>query len=266
MRILWLGFVDPEQQRPYVRRLVAYLNEIADPGVEFAFSGISPPDRYLHRMTELRSSVQAIAHAVEAERDGYDAVVLGHFQDAGLYEARAALEIPVVGLGETSMLYACTLGFRIGLITIDPVFVPWHEEQVRTYALEPRVVGVRAMETGVDLFMRAFEAEDAYEEVLRQFEEQARPLVAAGVEVLIPAGGLPALLFCERRGFAVDGAVVLNPIAVAAKQAEVAVNLRALNGTGPSRAATFARPSEEARAEFLEQAGRVGVPTDVVLS
>jgi allantoin racemase len=265
VRILWLGFVDPEQQRPYVRRLVAYLNEIADPGVEFAFSGLSPPDRYLHRITERRCSVQAIARSVEAEREGYSAVVLGHFQDAGLHDARAALEIPVVGLGEISILYACTLGFRVGLITIDPVFVPWHEEQVRSYALEQRVVGVRAMETDVDLFMRAFEAEDAYEEVLRQFEAQARLLVAAGVEVLIPAGGLPALLFRERRGFAVDGAVVLNATAVAAKQAEVAVKLRTLNGTGPSRAATFARPSEEALAEFLEHAGRAGAPSDVVL-
>src|SRR5262249_59528807 len=110
-------------------RLLAYLNELAAPGFEFAFSGIAPPDRHLDRLTELRCSAQALAAAIEAERDGVDAIVLGHFQDAGLWELRSAASIPVVGLGESSMLYACQLGYRFGLITIHPNFVEWHEEQ-----------------------------------------------------------------------------------------------------------------------------------------
>lgn len=258
MRILWQGFTHPVENRPYVDRLLAYLDEISSKGVEWEFAGIDPPDRYLHRMTELRCSVQAIASAVEAERRGFDCVVVGHFQDAGLYEARAALEIPVVGLGESAMLYALQLGRRFGLVTIDPVFVRWHEEQVARYALDERFAGVRAMETSVELFMRAFEDEEAAAGVRGQFEGQARSLVDAGAEVIVPAGGLPALLFQRIHGFAVDGAVVLNPTPVAAKLAEVAVALRRLNGTGPARVGMFARPSDEALAEFLAQAGRMG--------
>ena len=255
MRILWQGFTDPVVHEPYVRRLTDYLSAIADPGTEFEFSGVSPPDRYVHRITELRCSVQALRKMIERE-DEFDGMILGHFQDAGLWEARAALGLPVVGLGEGALLHACTLGWRIGLITIDPVFVRWHEEQVRQYGLETRVVGVRAMRTSVELYMRAFEEREAYDEVRRQFEQQARPLVEAGVEVLVPAGGLPALLLGRTEMLAIDGAVVLNATLVAAKQAELAVKLRRANGTGPSRASTFARPSAEAVEEFLEQTRR----------
>jgi hypothetical protein len=51
-RIVWQGFVDPDAQRPYVERLVAYLGAVADEGTEFGFVGLSPPDVHLHRLTE----------------------------------------------------------------------------------------------------------------------------------------------------------------------------------------------------------------------
>ena len=261
MRILWQGFVDPTAHHAYVDRLVAYLSDIAGPDTRFEFRGLDPPDRHLHRITETRCAAQAVANVIEAEQEGFDAVIIGHFQDSGLWDARAAVDIPVLGLGETAMLHACTLGHRIGLITISPVFVHWHEEQVVRYRLENRVVGIRAMETSVELYMRAFDDDAAYREVRRQFVEQAAPLAAAGVEIVIPAGGLPALLLRDERDLEIDGATVLNPTPVAAKQAEAAVALREIAGVRTSRRSTFARPSREARDEYLEQmSGAAALP------
>lgn len=252
-RILWQGFVHPSVHGAYVDRLVGYLQELAGPEVTFEFRGLDPPDRHLHRLTENRCAIQAVANVIEAEEEGFDAVIIGHFQDSGLWDARSAVDIPVVGLGECAMLHACTLGYRLGLITIAPAFIRWHEDQVVRYRLEQRVTGVRAMNTTVDLYMQAFEEAGAYDEVRRQFVEQAAPLAAAGAEVIIPAGGLPALLMRAEHGFEVGGAIVLNPTPVAAKQAQAAVELRRLNGTGTSRHSTFAKPSPEARREYLEQ-------------
>lgn len=258
-RIAWQGFTDLVANKPYVDRLVAYLNDVADPGISFEFSGINPPDHYVHRLTELRCSVQAAAAAIELERDGIDGVVLGHFQDAGLWELRSTLSVPVVGLGESSMLWSCQLGYRFGLITIHPNFVEWHEQQVRAYSLTGRCAGVRAMDTDVDVFMRAFAGDEtSIRYVESQFEEHGRELAAAGAEVLIPAGGLPALLLGTRRGYCVDGAVVLNTNAIAAKQAEVAVKMRALSGTEPCRTGTFKRASAEAIEEFVTLARTLG--------
>ena len=250
MRLLWQGFTDPVAHKPYVDRLVSYVNEIAGPGVTWEFAGVSPPDRHLHRISEARCALLAVANVIERERE-FDAVLMGHFQDAGLWDARAALDVPVVGLGESAMLHACTLGWRVGLVTIDPIFVPWHEEQVRRYGLENRVVGVAAMQTPLELYMRAFEDGDGSEEVWQRFQEAARPLVAQGVEVLIPAGGLPALLLGQDGQRDVDGAIVLNATAVAAKQTQAAAELRRVAGTAPSRAGGFAKPPRGAVEDLL---------------
>ena len=49
--------------------------------------GITPHDSYAHALVEMRCAREVICNAVRAEREGYDAFVIGHFQDAGLYEA-----------------------------------------------------------------------------------------------------------------------------------------------------------------------------------
>jgi hypothetical protein len=109
------------------------------------------------------------------------------------------------------------MGRQLGLVTIDPVFIDWHERQVRAHGLEQRVTGVRAIHADLAGFMRAFTDDASYARGRADFVEQVRPLVAAGAEVIIPAGGLPMLLFARERPFIIDGALVLNGIAVVAK-------------------------------------------------
>jgi allantoin racemase len=252
VKIWYQSFVDPDQQAAYCSALAQALKGIAGHDVAFDIHGIVPPDLELHRLTEFRCARQVIRHAVEAQQQGYDAFAIGHFQDGGLYEARATVDIPVLGLGEAAMLYACTLGQKIGLVTINPVFIPMHEEQIQRYGLANRVVAVKAIETDPALLVRAFTDKDTFEKILRQFRKEVEPLVNAGIEVIIPAGGLPALLFSRLKNFTVGKALVLNCIAVLAKMTETAVALNRLDGTGASRAATFQQPSAKALREFIE--------------
>ena len=39
---------------------------------------------------------------MEAQKQGYDAMAITHFQDAGLAEVKSVADIPVLGLGETT--------------------------------------------------------------------------------------------------------------------------------------------------------------------
>ena len=55
----------------------------------------------------------------------------------------------MLGLGETTLYHACTLGRKLGLVTINPTFIPWHEDQVIRYGLQQRVIGVRAVDAKV---------------------------------------------------------------------------------------------------------------------
>lgn len=252
IRIWYQGFTHPVVNRNYVDRLQSHLDAIAPPGVAAAFNGVEPPASHLHALEEFRCAARAIQNAIHAQEEGYDAFVLGHFQEAGLDEIKAALDIPVLGLGEASMLYACTLGRRFGLITIDPVYIPWHEDQLVRAGLTQRSAGVCAMQTTPAHYMRAFAEEEAYRDVLAQFREQARPLLDAGADVLIPAGGLPMLLLSREEGLAIDGAPVMNGINVLVAMAAAAVRLKRLDGLAVSRRSNFRKPPDGAVREFLD--------------
>ena len=250
-RLWYQSFVHPVEQAPYIERLQSQLDLVAAPGHRFEVQGLDPPDHLFHPLTEFRCSAQTIRNALEAERAGYDAVVIGHFQEPGLLECRGALDIPVIGLGEATLLAACSMGRRIGLVTIDPIFIDWHEQQVKAHGLDQRVVGIRAIEVNLPAFMRAFTDDASYAEVRADFVDQVRPLIAAGAEVIIPAGGLPMLLFARESPFVIDDALVLNGIVVLAKAAEMALALRRLTGAVVSRRGTYAKASPECVQEFL---------------
>lgn len=250
IRIWYQGFTDPVAHANYVDRLRQHLDAIAGDGVSVEFHGVVPPASQLHPVEELRCSLGAMANALRAQEEGYDAFAMGHFQEAGIHEIKSMLDIPCLSLGETSMLFACTLGRKIGLVTIDPVFISWHEDQIIRAGLSQRVIGVRAMRTSPADYMRAFADEDAYRDVLEQFREQARPLLDQGADVLIPAGGLPMLLLSRETGLTIDGAPVLNGINVLVKTAETAVRLKRIDGLAVSRRSNYARPSDAAMAEF----------------
>ena len=250
-RLWYQSFVHPVEQAPYIERLQGLLDSAAGHGFRFEVHGLDPPDHLFHPLTEFRCAAQTIRTALEAERAGYDAFVIGHFQEPGLLEFRGAVDIPVVGLGEANLLAALSMGRRIGLVTIDPIFIDWHERQVRAYGLDQRVTGVRAIHVDLPGFMRAFTDEASYAKVRTDFVDQVRPLVEAGAEVIIPAGGLPMLLFARECPFVIDGALVLNGIAVVAKAAEMALALRRLTGSVVSRRGTYAKASAECVDEYL---------------
>ena len=257
MRILWLSFVDAAHNAPYFERLACYLNDIAAPGTTVDVAGTSPPDRDFGRLTEFRCAALAIDRCIDAEARHYDAFVMGHFQDPGLYEARSAVRIPVIGAGESTLHFAAQLGRRLGLVSIDPVFEVWHHEQAERYGLRDRISGVVGLGFVPDDFNPAFAGDDAALARIRAiFEEKADPLVADGADVIIPAGVLPALLLCRKGGYKVRHAPVVNCASVALKTAEMVVALHKLEGLEPSRGPSFALAPDRAVADFRQLIGQ----------
>jgi len=85
-------------------RLKAMPDLAASPSFQFEVHGLTPPDRHFSALTELCCAIQTVRNAIAAERAHFRASVIGHFQERGLTECRATLDIPVVGLGEASLL------------------------------------------------------------------------------------------------------------------------------------------------------------------
>src|SRR5262245_54526738 len=252
-RIWYQSFVHPTEQAPYMQRLQALLAGVAGPGMHFEVHGLDPPDHAFHPLTEFRCAGQVIRNAVQAERAGYDAFVVGHFQEPGLLEIRSSVDIPVIGLGEANLLAGLTIGYRLGLVTIDPIFIPWHDRQVRLHGLAERVVGTTALKMNLPSFMKAFTDETAYTTVRAQFVAQVKPLIEQGAEVIIPAGGLPMLLFARESPFIIERTPVLNGIAVVAKATEMALALKSITNVFVSRRSTYAKAPAAAISEFLAQ-------------
>lgn len=255
MRIFWQSFVDKAVNAPYLDKLSTYLNAIAAPGTEVHVEGLTPPDRDFGRLSEMRCAIKAIDNGMRAEESGFDAFVLGHFQDPGLYELRSALQIPVAGAGEATLLAASQLGRRLGLVTLDAAFVVWHHEQADRYGLGSRVAQVVGMGCVPADFAAAFAGDEAaHARMLQGFADCAQPMVAAGCDVIVPAGVLPGLLLCGQHDFRIGHAPVVNCAAVALKSAEMWVQLQRINGTQPSRGPSFALANARAREDFRRYA------------
>lgn len=249
-KIWFQGATDRVHMAPYIAKVEAHLKSILEPEFEATFHTTTPPATTTHAITEFRIARNLIRNAVEAERQGYAAMAITHFQDAGLMEVKSVVEIPVLGLGETTLFHACTLGRKLGLVTINPVFIPWHEEQVIRYGLQQRVVGVRAVNATVKDFIDAFASSDAFDKLRPLWERECNILLDAGADVIVPAGGLPMMLY---GGSEIDGAPVVNGITVIAKSAEMAIKLRKHGAGVISRRSNFVKPPEKALREFLEQ-------------
>ena len=253
-KIWFQGATDRVHMAPYIAKVEAHLKSILDPDFSATFHSTTPPATTTHAITEYRIGRNLIKNAAEAERQGYAAMAITHFQDAALAEVKSVVDIPVLGLGETTLFHACTLGRKLGLVTINPVFIPWHEDQVIRYGLQPRVVGVRAVQATVADFIDSFASEDAKRKLAPKWERECRILLEAGADVIVPAGGLPMMLFGSERGANIDGAPIVNGVTLIAKMAELAVRLREQTGMfAVSRRSNYVKPPEKALREFLEQ-------------
>lgn len=251
IRIFWQSFVDETASAPYLKQLKAYLANAAAPDTSVDVRSVSPPDRDFGRLSELRCAVRAIDASFDAEDEGYDAYVMGHFQDPGLYEIRSSLRIPVIGTGEATLLAASQLGRRLGLVTLDSAFQVWHMEQAERHGLSHRLVRVASLDSTPAGFSAAFDGNaDAKAELLASFIDCANIVLDAGADVIVPAGVLLGLLVSGEHGLTVGHAPVINCATVALKAAEMWVQLHRLNGTEPSRGPSFALTNARARGDF----------------
>src|SRR5258705_2219763 len=224
-RIWAQGATDQVGHRNYLAELLPHMRACTDPGFELEFKTMTPSVTTVHALSEFRFSREVVRNAIAAEREGYDVFFMNHFQDVGLYDARASVKIPVLGLGEATLLHACTMGRKLGLLAINPAFIPAHNEQIYRYGLQQRIAGIRAMEANISDYMEAFTSPAKKSELQASFEREARRLIDSVADVIVPTGGIPMMLFGKEPDANVDGAPIVNGVTVVIKAAETAVKL-----------------------------------------
>ena len=89
------------------------------------------------------AEVGVLRAVVAAERDGFDAFVIGCCYDPALTQARELTSMPVIGPLESSVMLARLFGHRFSVVTDHSKAVPELEDRVRVYGLEATVARCR---------------------------------------------------------------------------------------------------------------------------
>jgi Asp/Glu/hydantoin racemase len=98
---------------------------------------------------DVESVVRPLARTVSARDNDCDAFVIACFSDPGLHACREATSKPVLGIAESGILTALTLGQRFGVISILKTSIPRHLRYVGQMGMQARFAGDRAVGLGV---------------------------------------------------------------------------------------------------------------------
>ncbi len=215
-----------------------YIRSIMAPGTTVTFG-------WMEKTTSLLSSiylgmvndVYMVNNILEAERQGYDAAMVGPHWDPGLLAAREAATIPVTGPCESSMMIAQTLGSRFAVLTVFDGYVPMIERIIRIYGFEARAITrrpVRRFGMSYDNFFQCLQGTS--DEFLVSFEKTARECIADGADVIIAGGQILGPAFIKHRFFTVPntGVPVVDCAACGLKLAEMLVCMRRTIGLSKS--------------------------------
>lgn len=247
MRILWdeatsgLPAMDPVWQL-----LQKYFTRVARPDSELVLRHAAVSGNYVRSLhTELLNNPAVVETAIHGEQDGFDAVVLGCWADP-LWEAREAVNIPVIGIGEASMLLACSLGYKFAVITVAPGVIPTIELDLRMYGLQDRAIHrpVRSLDPASDIELLLESVTDPHKRLIPNFERVARQCIEDGAEVIIVGCGYygPILSMHGYNEIPGSGVPVLDCSAAGLKMAEAMADLRKSIGLNKSTTLFFRRP------------------------
>lgn len=257
--ILWIQVFSSRERNPdYHRALESHLRSIVEPGTEIdvhgtkkgglgeqfrIFQAIDTPD-IIENVLKCKFALD------EKGNRRYDAFVSLNSTDPALVEAREVLDVPVLGFLETTAHMACMMGKKFALITPNPKFALSFEQKLTLYGLNQRLASIEAMNIP-DLtdYRQAYLHDDARARVFNEWDAAARRAVAAGAEVLIPCGS-HAVLTARRGVKEIDGALIVDGLAMLIKMAETMVKLQKTMGSVVSRKMLYQTPD----AAVLEKA------------
>ena len=93
---------------------------------------------------------------LRAQRGDVGAVVIGNIQDPGLYEARLACTVPVVGLLESAVTAVRPFGASVGLLASSAPTVPLLRERLRQYQASDIVASIEVCGPELGTWGQAF--------------------------------------------------------------------------------------------------------------
>lgn len=263
MRIWYQSAVEMAAEGGYRSALQAHFDRVVDPATEVVLAGVDtgtwagqqPSDLFGYpAIFQAALGGAFLRNARRAEREGFDAFIIGTYIEPYLRELRAAVDIPVVSSLETMLLVGCSTAHTLALITLNQALLWSIKISIERHRLGARVGPLLVMEPALTEreLTSLFDAPQAY---LGRFIETGRRAVAAHADAIIPAEGILAEIVTANGITEIDGATVMDGIAIPVAYAEMLVKLRRKTGLAPGRHWHHKRPPPELLDQFLARLG-----------
>ena len=242
MRIWHQSMTELHQLGVYKTSLERHASEVLDPQqtVEVhglpkgAYRGRSPTVALSNAFAHHRILDPVLDHAVRAERQGFDAFVIGSYSEPFLRELRSAIEIPVVSVAEATFLVACSIGRLAAPVSNDPGIARLVSQSIDMHGLAQRIQSPRSITPPLDELQLA-EAFANPAHLIRSFTVTAQKAIDDGADVIIPAEGVLSEFLYSNKVSKIDSVPVIDSFGVTWAYATMLVNLRAKTGLSVSR-------------------------------
>lgn len=251
-RIWYQSAAEMGRSGKYSEQLQAHFKRVLDPSTTVDLHGV-PAGTWGGKLPSENLRYPAIFHAalapvfignaIKAEREGYDAFHIGTYLDAFLPEIRSAVDIPVSSHIETSLLYGCSLGQTISVVTLNRQILRIIKQSIVRHRLENRMGLCLPLDPDFTEAQPVAAFEDP-KEYVDLFMGLARRCVKEGADVIIPMEGILAEVLATQGIKEVDGAVIMDGIGVPVMMAEANAKIWKRTGTRVGRHWTYERPDE----------------------
>jgi allantoin racemase len=228
VRIWHQSMTELETLPDYAAALATRYAAVVEPSTEVVLHGMpvgtygsSSPAHVLSFPTELqRVGGLLVRLAQQAEREEFDAVMVASFAEPNTRAVRSAVDMPVVSMAESSLLAACSVADRFGIVTITPDVVQMLDGSVARQGLRERSAAIVSLSPAVNEFdlQRAWTHPD---DLAAAFVAGARTVIDAGADVVIAGEGVLNELVVHLGITEVDGVAVMDSVAVTALHTEM---------------------------------------------
>jgi allantoin racemase len=177
--------------------------------------------------------------AMEAQNDGCDGVISLCFADPGVKAAREVVDIPVVGAGESSMLFASLLAKSYSVVTVLPNVISMIENVTKSVGVNGKLASIRYVDIPVLELVDKEKMENAlFEEMVKAIEmDKAHALILGCTGMMGVTEALQNRL--KEQGYDVP---VIDPSFASAKTLESLISMKVKQSR-----LTYMKPTQKLR-------------------
>jgi len=252
MKIWWQSSTPIHRLHDYRNALSAHLNSVKRVDTEVHINGVDDASTDIHFNAVVAMNSYGpggvLNKIIQAADQGYDAVAIGCFLDPAMQEAREVVQIPVFGLGETSMLAACMYGHKFSGVAFHAKQSQYYDRKAFEYGLAARHIPFGNL--GID-YTEVKKGLSEPKQIRETFIQECLRLGAQGAEVILVACATTNAIIRREKINEVGGALIMDCSAVLLKTAEAMADLSKSIGLRASRRLLYQGPERHALEDWM---------------